>query len=275
VNVNLFRTVGVFSWKKPGFTLPNHREYTSVQLSYLVPHGLLTTHVEHPSKGLDHQRRRLSTAWRGKRSPYEILGVDRNSSPKDVKIAYFREAKKYHPDLNPNNPDATRKFQEVAAAYEILSDPKRKAMFDATGWTGEQQSYTKQGAQQHAEDIFTTVQEDFDVVKDALASYGEEMMDELHYAVESMRRGDWKGVWEVASSHKGIIFGIVVPTFLIIRFPPAVFAIFRFGGVIANIIVAGLAYTGNVQYVARLIWRQIIRLSQEQQQRAKNRRRTY
>lgn len=75
--------------------------------------------------------------WSSRRSPYEVLGVTRSASPKDIKIAYFREAKKSHPDLHPGDAAATRRFQEVSAAYELLSDPKRKAMFDATGWAGQ------------------------------------------------------------------------------------------------------------------------------------------
>ncbi len=65
--------------------------------------------------------------------PYEILEIPRNATPKDIKLAYFKAAKKYHPDLNPNDPKAREKFQLVSQAYEVLSDPNRRANYDATG----------------------------------------------------------------------------------------------------------------------------------------------
>ena len=62
--------------------------------------------------------------------PYELLGVKRDASQKDVQKAYRRLAKKLHPDLNPGNAEAEKQFKEVAAAYDLLSDPERRARFD-------------------------------------------------------------------------------------------------------------------------------------------------
>ena len=56
------------------------------------------------------------------RDPYEILGVSRGASAKEVRLAYLRAAKKHHPDLNKGDPDAKRRFQQVADAYEKLSE---------------------------------------------------------------------------------------------------------------------------------------------------------
>ena len=66
-------------------------------------------------------------------NPYETLGVSKTASADEIKSAYRRLAKKYHPDVNPNNKEAEEKFKEVNAAYEILSDPKKKANFDRFG----------------------------------------------------------------------------------------------------------------------------------------------
>jgi DnaJ-class molecular chaperone len=62
--------------------------------------------------------------------PYDLLGVARNASQKDVQAAYRRLAKKLHPDLNPGDKEAQRKFQELNAAYDILGDETKRARYD-------------------------------------------------------------------------------------------------------------------------------------------------
>lgn len=61
---------------------------------------------------------------------YEILGVKRDATERDIKKAFHRFAKKYHPDVNPNNKEAEHKFKEVNLAYEVLKDPKKRAKYD-------------------------------------------------------------------------------------------------------------------------------------------------
>jgi DnaJ-class molecular chaperone len=63
-------------------------------------------------------------------NPYEILGVNKDTSEADIKLAYRKLAKKYHPDLNPGNKDAGEKFKELNAANDLLSDSKKRAAFD-------------------------------------------------------------------------------------------------------------------------------------------------
>ena len=64
---------------------------------------------------------------------YELLGVSRDASEQDLKRSYRQLARKYHPDANPDNPEAEAKFKEIAAAYETLSDPERRAHYDRFG----------------------------------------------------------------------------------------------------------------------------------------------
>ena len=66
----------------------------------------------------------------GSGDPYEVLGVKRDASPKEIQKAYRRLAKKLHPDLNPGNAEAEKQFKEVTAAYDLLSDPEKRARFD-------------------------------------------------------------------------------------------------------------------------------------------------
>jgi len=73
----------------------------------------------------------------GNKDYYEILGVDRKASLEEIKKAYRNLAKKYHPDLNPNNrKEAEEKFKEIAEAYEVLSDPQKRAQYDRFGKVG-------------------------------------------------------------------------------------------------------------------------------------------
>lgn len=65
-----------------------------------------------------------------KKDYYEILGVNKNSSIEEIKKAYRKLVKKYHPDKNPNNKSAEEKFKDVQEAYDILSDPKKRSEYD-------------------------------------------------------------------------------------------------------------------------------------------------
>ena len=64
---------------------------------------------------------------------YKILGVDKNASEDEIKSAYRKLAKKYHPDLNKDNPDAAEKFKEVGEAYEVLGDATKRKNYDQFG----------------------------------------------------------------------------------------------------------------------------------------------
>jgi len=64
---------------------------------------------------------------------YQILGVNRNASNKEIKQAYRRLARKYHPDINPNDKSAEAKFKEINAAYEVLSNPEKRKKYDQFG----------------------------------------------------------------------------------------------------------------------------------------------
>jgi molecular chaperone DnaJ len=68
--------------------------------------------------------------------PYEVLGVSRDASEQEVKKAFRRLARELHPDVNAHDPQAEEKFKEAAEAYEILSDPERRATYDRYGHEG-------------------------------------------------------------------------------------------------------------------------------------------
>lgn len=68
-----------------------------------------------------------------KRDYYEVLGVDKNADEAAIKKAYRKLAKKYHPDVNPGNAEAEKKFKEASEAYAVLSDPQKRSQYDQFG----------------------------------------------------------------------------------------------------------------------------------------------
>ena len=76
-----------------------------------------------------------------KRDYYEVLGVQKGASEDEIKKAYRKLAKQYHPDVNPDDKTAEAKFKEVGEAYEVLSDAQKKSRYDQFGHAGVDPSY--------------------------------------------------------------------------------------------------------------------------------------
>jgi DnaJ-class molecular chaperone len=99
--------------------------------------------------------------WALAADPYTTLGVKKDATQDDIQKAYRRLAKKLHPDLNPGNKIAEEKFKEVSAAYDLLSDPEKRARFDrgeidASGTERPRQQYYRDFADQDGWSAYTT-----------------------------------------------------------------------------------------------------------------------
>eukprot|EP01134_Creolimax_fragrantissima_P003595 CFRG3595T1 len=167
---------------------------------------------------------------------YKILGVSKNASTSDIKIAYFTQAKKCHPDVCPNDPVAMAKFKKVSEAYSILKDPSmrrsydqhRASPFSRGTYTDSQQGYGGMGGSSaggmggvDAEEIFKAVWKDLGMheLKDYLNNVQEEGLD----AIDSIRQhNDFAPAWSFAKEYKGLIAGVVLPVALTLRFPALV-----------------------------------------------------
>ena len=79
-----------------------------------------------------------------KRDYYEVLGIGKNATDAEIKSAYRKLAKKYHPDLNPGNKEAEEKFKEVNEANDVLSDPQKRQRYDQFGFAGVDPNYAAQ-----------------------------------------------------------------------------------------------------------------------------------
>lgn len=91
-----------------------------------------------------------------KRDYYEVLGVDKNATPEQLKSAYRKLALKYHPDRNPGDKEAEEKFKEAAEAYDVLSNADKKARYDQFGHAGlDGQGGFGGGASMNMDDIFS------------------------------------------------------------------------------------------------------------------------
>ena len=76
-----------------------------------------------------------------KRDYYEVLGISKGASEEEIKKAYKKLARKYHPDMNPGDKEAEEKFKEINEANEVLSDPEKKARYDQFGFAGVDPNY--------------------------------------------------------------------------------------------------------------------------------------
>jgi molecular chaperone DnaJ len=131
---------------------------------------------------------------------YEILGVKKDASTEEIKRAYRRLARKYHPDLNPGDRTAEKKFKEINEAYEILSDPKKRAEYDQFGKAAFEGTQGFEGFRTHdfgfgfgtAEDIFSDLFGHFG--REEVSLRGVDLSTHLDISLEEAYKGVTKPI---------------------------------------------------------------------------------
>lgn len=214
------------------------------------------------------------------RSYYEVLGVARTATEGEIKRAYLKEAKKYHPDVNPA-PEAKERFQELGEAYYVLSNRSRRENYDSVGHqsyqappSGAGGASSSSGASDPGEppidpyELFRAVLEELGA-EDAMR-YLTTLQHEASHAVAQVKQGDLQPAREFAWKNKSLFVGVIVPAAVLLRSPWLVGVALR--GVIG---VAALLASNRqaLELIGRYTWLRWRGLLARATQRARSKRR--
>ena len=164
----------------------------------------------------------------GQKDAYDILGVSRVATDKEIRMAYLKLAKMYHPDLNPDDEHAKAKFQELSTAYANIRTDKDRNRYDASSFAGDEDPSSSSSSvhghdMEWAEKLFQDVWVNF-----GFEAYVQELRGDLGNASRALAMRDYNIVKDVATKHMPLFVSVLVPVALILRFPAAVFAAARF-----------------------------------------------
>jgi hypothetical protein len=187
--------------------------------------------------------------WNAKLNPYDVLGVPRTATAQEIKMAYFREAKRWHPDLNPDDPEATAKFQRLSAAYEMLRDP---AKYNSA--THKQETYDERDAEETFNDLWS----DIEIVKEAVSHYTNDVKEEVENVIDAAKAREWERVWDSVKANKGFLLGVLLPVAVVFRFPVLMAIALRAATTALPMIIVYLVRTGNAEVATRWLWRRIV-----------------
>jgi len=211
------------------------------------------------------------------RDHYEVLGVPPGASQAEIKRAYLQEAKKCHPDLNPS-PDATKRFQQLAQAYQVLGDPDQRQTYDsvrAQGGSGpgsgaRRTSSTSAQTGPHPDPVdpyklFRAVLEEMGA--EGMMTYLQQVQREAKEAAQGVQSGNLKPAKDFAWKNKGLVGALVLPVVAIVRFPGVIGFALRLIGIVTGVLLSNPQMS---RFLGRLAWYQFSLLLSRAKVRARS-----
>eukprot|EP00041_Stephanoeca_diplocostata_P040316 m.1639109 g.1639109 ORF g.1639109 m.1639109 type:complete len:380 (-) comp33291_c0_seq1:492-1631(-) len=209
---------------------PQHRNVSFVASGCNSrPEFLYHWPIHHYITSKERQRRCFFNSS-GDDDPYTILGVNRLSSDKDIKLAYLSKARQYHPDVC-DDADSKEKFQKISQAYKQIATFKARQDYDAgvgsssnTGGFGGGSGFDAGFSSQDAQETFDSVMKDVHVARTILNNYLADLRDDVDEVSTSVTEGEYAPLWDFVQRRKGLILSIMLPTLILFRMPAVALA---------------------------------------------------
>lgn len=216
---------------------------------------------------------------------YERLGITPPSNAKEIKLAYFKKAKGCHPDIHGES--KTKEFQELSAAYAVLSDEKKKAAYDASGYQDRNYDTPSQGGQQYGhyekppdmDDAFRMFRDVFNEfgVQDYFTTLQQEVQKAYAEATNPVARKfaernppetppkfDIEPLWDLAKRRKGLVLGVLVPSIVIFRHPVLAVAFLRILAGGAAVLFQIVARNPALQrMIGAYLWKKVVEFAEK------------
>ena len=148
--------------------------------------------------------------------PYDVLGVSRGGSDKEYKLAYLKKAKEYHPDLHPEDPEATARFQEISAAYEQIKTADARAATaqnaHASAYSDTNNGYASTGEAEEAaaktwDEASTDAEAMMEAANDWLSEEADELEEDVEAAARALQLRNWDDLLKIADKRKFLVLG--------------------------------------------------------------------
>lgn len=208
-------------------------------------------------------------------SYYDVLGVHRLATQQQIREAYFREAKKSHPDLNQNDPRAPGRFREVAEAYSTLKNEDSRARYDAedmfaSASGGGTRDHTNSSPNVDPNEVFKGVWDEmglrdveayFSIVRDEVTSAGDAVV----------KHGDFSKAIAFVRARPGLVASVLLPLAMVLRFPGLVVAALRLVFVLPLVFFKALPPQLKWVLLHRL-WARLVRFTANTQNKYKTKR---
>lgn len=170
--------------------------------------------------------------------------------------------------MNPNDEQAKLKFQQVADAYEILSNADKRRAYDANpdAHKQHQSSAGQQQQQQRAHDTWAQATSDTTIIKEALREFGIELQEDLSEVAAAVAKGDYSKIWDFAKRRRALVISVALPLVALLRFPGPILAALR---VVPTVLLGGMTVLVRMKlggFAFRVLWAMTVTAAQYSRQ---------